>query len=106
MMFDMPSAPFTMNLPAPMGEPNDDLMNRLKVYSATRFGKTRAEVEAEIQERWNSAQAAKNAPEAPSDEKTGKEPSPDQKELSEGSDEAEEGFLDSWLAKNGKSDDK
>ena len=99
MMFDMPSAPFTINLPPPMGEPNDDLMNRLKVYSATRFGKTRAEVEAEIKERWNSAQASKNAPEAPSNEKTGEIPSSDEEEAPEASKEPEEGFLDAWLSK-------
>ena len=99
MMFDMPSAPFTINLPPPMGEPNDDLMNRLKVYSATRFGKTRAEVEAEIKERWNSAQASKNAPESHSEEKTGKIPSSDEEEAPEASKEPEEGFLDAWLSK-------
>ena len=104
MMFDMPSAPFTINLPPPMGEPNDDLMNRLKVYSATRFGKTRAEVEAVIKERWNSAQTSKNAPEAPSNEKTGEEPSRTAEEPSDGSEEAKSGLLDSWLSKHDKSD--
>ena len=59
MMFDMPSAPFTINLPPPMGEPNEDLMKTLKVYSATRFGKTRAEVEKEIESRWSAAEKAK-----------------------------------------------
>ena len=59
MMFDMPSAPFTIKLPAPMGEPNEELMNTLKVYSATRFGKTRTEVEREIEARWSAAEKAK-----------------------------------------------
>jgi len=61
MMFDMPSAPFTMKLPAPMGEPNEELMDSLKAYSATKFGKTRAEVEKEIQDRWSAAEKAKKA---------------------------------------------
>ena len=61
MMFDMPSAPFTISLPPPMGEPNVDLMNTLKVYSATKFAKTRAEVEKEIEERWSAAEKAKNS---------------------------------------------
>ena len=61
MMFDMPSAPFTMSLPAPMGEPNVELMNTLKVYSATRYGKTRAEVEKEIRDRWSAADKAKES---------------------------------------------
>ncbi len=60
MMFDMPSAPFTISLPPSMGEPNDELMNTLKVYSATKFGKTRAEVEAEIKSRWSEAEKAKD----------------------------------------------
>ncbi len=68
MMFGMPSNAFTMNLPAPMGEPNEQLMNTLKVYSATKYAKTRAEVEREINERWNSAKnttkdTLQNAPE-------------------------------------------
>ena len=58
MMFDMPSTPFTMNLPAPMGEANDELMENLKLLSATKYAKTRKEVEAEIQARWSSAEKA------------------------------------------------
>ncbi len=54
MMFGMPSSPFTINLPAPMGEPNDKLLDTLKLYSATRFAKTRTEVEREIQSRWET----------------------------------------------------
>lgn len=84
MMFDMPSAPFTINLPPPMGEPNEELMDTLKVYSATKFGKTRAEVEKEIQDRWSAAEKAKEqAVEAPTSSSNGKE-----------------GFLDGWLSKN------
>ena len=84
MMFDMPSAPFTINLPPPMGEPNEELMDTLKVYSATKFGKTRAEVEKEIQDRWSAAEKAKEqAVEAPTSQPSTKE-----------------GFLDGWLSKN------
>ena len=105
MMFDMPSAPFTMSLPPPMGEPNDELMNSLKAYSATRFGKTRKEVEQEIEERWNAANKAKMAEEAASAVSTDTLPSPSPEAPSEGSGDATTGFLDNWLAKNGKSDD-
>ena len=83
MMFDMPSAPFTMNLPAPMGEPNKELMKTLKVYSATKFAKTRAEVEKEIEDRWSAAERAKRPVEA------SKTPA-----------EVEKGFLDDWLNKS------
>ena len=81
MMFGMPSAPFTMNLPAPMGEPNEELMNTLKVYSATKFAKTRSEVEKEIQDRWSAADKEKETLAEEEDKK--------------------KGFLDGWLAKNG-----
>ena len=89
MMFDLPSAPFTINLPPPMGEPNDELMKSLKVYSATRYGKTRAEVEKEIQARW-----ATPAPEPP------KDPSPGGEAPSSANNEPQGGFLDAWLNKN------
>ena len=106
MMFDMPSAPFTMVLPPPMGEPNDDLMNSLKAYSATRFGRTRKEVEQEIEERWNAASKAKMAEEAASASKTDTLPSPSPEAPPDGSEGSTAGFLDNWLAKNGKSDDE
>ncbi len=54
MMFGMPSSPFTMKLLPPMGDPNEELMNNLKIYTATKYAKTRAEVEQEIQERWTT----------------------------------------------------
>ena len=108
MMFDMPSAPFTMSLPAPMGEPNDELMETLKVYSATKFGKTRAEVEKEIEDRWSIVErrkAAENkaaeAVEEASDQKSVHDSTLGPEGPSGGSDEAKKGFLDEWLAKHG-----
>ena len=83
MMFGMPSAAFTMNLPAPMGEPNEELMNNLKVYTAAKYGKTRAEVEREINERWNAAKQAEQPP---------------VNEVQPASEPAKEkGFLDEWM---------
>ncbi|MBR3319031.1 TraM recognition domain-containing protein [Candidatus Saccharibacteria bacterium] len=95
MMFDMPSAPFTIKLPPPMGEPNDELMENLKVYSATKYAKTRAEVEKEIQDRWNATEAAKNAEESKNATDIDSEPktAPSAQNSSQG------GFLDSWLNK-------
>jgi len=95
MMFDMPSAPFTMALPAPMGEPNEELMNSLKVYSATKYAKTRAEVEKEIQDRWSAHEL-----------EAAKDSSPSPEAPSEGSEEPQEGFLDAWLNKNNDQDEK
>ena len=82
MMFGMPSAAFTMNLPAPMGEPNEELMKNLKVYTAAKYGKTRAEVEREINERWNAVDREKAAV-VEQEEKQQKG-----------------GFLDDWLKKH------
>ena len=96
MMFGMPSSAFTMNLPAPMGEPNEDLMKNLKVYSAARFAKTRAEVEKEINDRWSVAERAKTA-EKP---KTAATSAPAGKTASEAPEKPEKGFLDDWLSNN------
>ncbi len=96
MMFGMPSSAFTMNLPAPMGEPNDELMNTLKVYSATKYAKTRAEVEREIQSRWSSA--AK--PKKDTVEKLDHLDEDFSEEAILAQSEADKSFLDKWLAKN------
>ena len=108
MMFGMPSAPFTMNLPAPMGEPNEQLMESLKVYTATKFGKTRAEVEKEIQDRWSAAERAKNSSISPSEAPEGQpplrpldEPLKTANSASSVSPEPKKGFLDDWIAKKG-----
>ena len=86
MMFGMPSAAFTMNLPAPMGEPSVELMNNLKVYSAARFAKTRSEVEKEINERWSAAEKERKAAEEAEIEAYDKR-----------------GFLDDWMSKKAAS---
>lgn len=57
MMFDMPSKPFTMELRPPAFEGNPDVLEGLKVYSATKYGRTRAEVDAEINARMGSEMA-------------------------------------------------
>ena len=93
MMFDMPSAPFTMSLPPPMGQPNDELMENLKLLSATKYAKTRAEVEKEIQERWNANNAKTD------EQAQAKTPAVTPVEAPTSDPEAEEGFLDGWLKK-------
>ena len=63
MMFDMPSKPFTMNLRPAIAESNKELMESLRVYSATKYGGVRQEVEAEIDRRLAGLQkAATGAP--------------------------------------------
>ncbi|MBQ3306224.1 ATP-binding protein [Candidatus Saccharibacteria bacterium] len=80
MMFDMPSKPFTMALNPPLGKENPEVMESLKLYSATKYGRMRAEVEREINERLG---ATKSAPKAP-----------------EGVPEEPGGFLDKWKEKS------
>ena len=88
MMFDMPSKPFTMSLNPPLGKENPEVLESLKLYSATKYGRMRAEVEREINERLGaSAKAA--GPEKPlkaNSEPVAAAPSRD-------------GFLDGWKAK-------
>ncbi|MBQ2660488.1 TraM recognition domain-containing protein [Candidatus Saccharibacteria bacterium] len=118
MMFGMPSTPFTMNLPdiSLMGEPNDELMKTLKVYSATKYGKTRTEVEREINDRWSAAEKVKLAQENTAPEKSLSEPtgsaldaSPidiaqttasDPQQASDALQTPQKGFLDGWLSQN------
>ena len=108
MMFGMPSAPFTMNLPAPMGEPNEQLMVTLKEYSAMKHSKTRAEVEKEIQERWNTADnAKKDTVSGPSEgavsdfkDEDGSISGLGDEEASGGSEGPKKGFLDDWVSEH------
>lgn len=95
MMFGMPSAAFTMKLPAPMGQPNVDLMNNLKVYSATRFAKTRSEVEREINQRWSKASVADDEEVLLNDSAVAGSGEMQTK----GNDAPKMGILDKWIAK-------
>ncbi len=61
MMFDLPSAPFTMKLLPPMGQSNPKLMESMKTYVAAKYGRSRGEVEREIQERWRTQKAQSSA---------------------------------------------
>ncbi len=112
MMFDMPSAPFTISLPPPMGEPNDELMKTLKVYSATKFAKTRAEVEKEINDRWSATEKAKTpaeppkSPTKPFSDKTAYVPGSDSKTVPKAPQAPKKGFLDDWMSKKTESASK
>lgn len=59
MINNVPSAPFSMNFVAPMGEPNPQLNDALKRLSAAKYGKPRAQVEKEIFDRLRAADVAK-----------------------------------------------
>ena len=55
----MPTSPFSMELIPPMGHPNQQLADALHRLSAAKYGRPRAEVEAEIHHRLNAASEAK-----------------------------------------------
>lgn len=93
MMYNLPSAPFTMSLLPPMGNPNPQLLETMKEYSASRYAKTRAEVEAEIKQRWQAEEKAASKAKASGD--TGPM---GQLEKAQAVDE-KTSFLDSWKLK-------
>ena len=102
----VPTSPFTVRLPAPMGNENHELMKQMKIYAASKYGRSRAEVEREIEERLTvkktekvaepvpqvgstkSVSAPKSIPRIPDPEPATKEKNDD--------------FLDAWLAKRRK----
>ena len=59
MINNVPSAPFSLNFVAPMGQPNPQLNDALKRLSAAKYGKPRAVVEKEIFDRLGAADKAK-----------------------------------------------
>ena len=61
MMYNMPTSPFTMRLLPAMGDENEELMRRMREYALSRYGRPRAEVEKEIDERLG-ANEIKKAP--------------------------------------------
>ena len=101
MIFGMPSSPFTISLPPPMGDASEDLMNSLKIYTASKYGRTRAEVEAEIRERQTKKEEKKEEPAAVSD---GDITEDIKKETSDGKvgqkpEEKKDDFLADWAKK-------
>jgi len=90
MINNVPSAPFSMALIPPLGQPNPQLAAALKRLSAAKYGRPRNEAEREIFQRLRAGDAAREAkkktltsPQAPAGAKS-----------SSGS-----SFLDEWLAK-------
>lgn len=80
----VPSAPFSMNWIAPMGQPNQQLSDALKRLSAAKYARPRRDVEREIFARLAPPKPAGAAPGA----------TPGVAGASSGS-----SFLDEWLAK-------
>ena len=96
MMYNVPSAPFTMKLLPPMGESNPQLLETMKTFVATKYGRTRAEVEREIKERWKTAKPAVKAESANGGD-AGKKAVVD---AQDGAEKRAGGFLEAWKKKH------
>ena len=59
-MAQMPSKPFTMSLIPPMSDGNPEVLDTMKMYSATKYGRMRAEVDREINQRLGSSSGRSN----------------------------------------------
>ncbi len=62
LMFGLPTSPFTLKLLPPLGEESAELMQRMREYALSRFGRPRAEVEEEIDRRLAATDEPKPAP--------------------------------------------
>ena len=98
MINNTPSSPFSMNLLPPVGDSSDAVRDAIKRLSATRFGQSRAMIDAEIAKRLSAGSQQPNQqtqsmpgatmPEVPANH-----------QLSAPSTDQEESFLDGWLKK-------
>ncbi len=107
LMFGLPTSPFTIKLLPPLGEESQELMQRMREYALSRFGRPRAEVEAEIDKRLAATEEPKPAPkpapkpETHEDATTADKPvaaKPEPKPAAP----AKKNFLDAWLEKKAK----
>jgi hypothetical protein len=96
----VPSAPFSMNFPPPLGSPNPQLADALKKLSAAKYGRPRQDVERDIFTRLRAGDAAKEAKKKAFEDrmntiKQGGGATP----AAAGATSASGSFLDEWLAK-------
>ena len=98
MINNTPSSPFSMNLLPPVGDSSDAVRDAIKRLSATRFGQSRAMIDAEIAKRLSAGSQQSN-------QQTQSMPGatipgvPANHQLSAPSTDQEESFLDGWLKK-------
>lgn len=101
MINGIPSSPFSMNLVPPMGQPNNQLRDALKKLSAAKYGKPRAMVEQEINQRLGMVSSS-NQPDGNLEPVAGK---PNISintlpiETSKQNNSGQNSFLDEWLKK-------
>lgn len=89
MINNVPSAPFSMSFVPPLGQSNVELSDALKRLSAAKYGRPRAQVEADIFQRLGRTNTPTAVPLGGNPSQIGRQPG-----ASSGS-----SFLDEWLAK-------
>ena len=107
MMYNMPTSPFTMSLVPAMGEENEELMHRMREYALSRYGRPRAEVEKEIDERIGANETKKEAPAAPAAESAAATPAAmapaaATPAVASAKEKPNKSFLDKWMERKAK----
>jgi hypothetical protein len=100
LMFGLPTSPFTLKLLPPLGESSDELMARMREYALSRYGRPRAEVEAEIERRL-AASDEDVTPSAPAASAPSTN-APANVAAAPAEPKPKKNFLDSWLEKKAK----
>lgn len=102
----VPSSPFSMMFPPPLGHPNPQLADALKRLSAAKYGRPRSEVEREIFKRLRAGDEAREAKKKEFESRiSGSSGDASAKIAAGGNTAAGTGssFLDEWLAKRKES---
>lgn len=97
MINNTPSSPFSMSFTPPLAKSNEKLADAMKKLSATKYGRPRAVVEAEINQRLASPQSSQVAKSS-----LGSSRSVSSSGASAKSTGSSGSFLDDWLAKRKK----
>jgi len=101
----VPSAPFSMTLLPPMGEGSAQLLESMKAYAATMYGRPRAEVDAEIDARITVGSPEKEepkpepAPTKPENTAVVKSTTPVTEAKVEEKEPEDEDFISAWISK-------
>ena len=110
MMFNMPTSPFTLSLLPSMGDGDENLMHSMRKYSLAKYGRPRAEVEAEIDKRLGvdteESNSAESKPESMPNT-VGPAPAvPSAATVAPATAKPKKNFLDAWLEKKNQLEKK
>lgn len=99
MINGVPSSPFSMNLVPPMGTPNNQLKDSLKKLSAAKYGKPRAIVEQEINQRLGTSSSANQQQENTIEHNRQSDIITNKNQNTSAGNGNKNSFLDDWLKK-------